>query len=104
MGSGTARGGHLSCKEENRWVRFPLSPPIGALTWIYGFNYHWQTISDLSMSVRYVALWQTLLYQIRRQSKTELIAASSKRSRTPPFQGGNTSSNLVAVTIEKIDV
>lgn len=27
MGSGTARGGRLSCKEENRSVRFRLSPP-----------------------------------------------------------------------------
>ena len=26
MGYGTARGGHLSCKQEIRWVQFPYIP------------------------------------------------------------------------------
>ena len=26
MGDGSAWGAHLSCKEENRWVRFPYRP------------------------------------------------------------------------------
>ena len=25
-GDGTAWGGHLPCKQENRWVRFPYPP------------------------------------------------------------------------------
>ena len=31
MGYGTAWGGHLSCKEENRRVRFPYAPPLPRL-------------------------------------------------------------------------
>ena len=27
MGLGTAWGGRLPCKEDNRWVRFPQGPP-----------------------------------------------------------------------------
>ena len=28
MGRGTARSGHLSCKEDISWVRIPGAPPI----------------------------------------------------------------------------
>ena len=48
MGDGTARGGHLICTQENRWVRFPYLPPYARLAQLEEHLVYTQEVSGSS--------------------------------------------------------